>query len=351
MEFTLAFGAVGDFIAVIALIKDIITALDDCRGSAKDYRDVVQALGILGKTVQQVNQIYDDVDVARDLNDLKILAISSAGQIERCLKSFRDHNRKFKRSLGAGGAQHILQGVTRKIQWRFEEKDVTKFREDIKWYTTSLSMLLEVTTIRLMQRNHEARNAQAADYEKRTSSATSQSVQTLKQYFGAISQKIFSKLGFIAGIGLELQKSTSDLTAMMITLSGELGGIRNILMRLERPLNDEHFILEDITGRVFPVHLKAITSWDALEYILTDRFRGKRGARRVKGKKYTLQERGTHRQVDRSVDWESAFLPYQRIDMSLRCLDAQVSSPNASCASCPFCQTTSPEESGMEIQW
>lgn len=35
MELAFTFGAVGDFIALSVLIKDIIGALDDCRGSSK----------------------------------------------------------------------------------------------------------------------------------------------------------------------------------------------------------------------------------------------------------------------------------------------------------------------------
>ncbi|GJC96415.1 hypothetical protein ColKHC_05241 [Colletotrichum higginsianum] len=47
MEFTLTFGAVGDFIAVIEVVRSIIVALDDCRGSVKENRDVVQSLEVL----------------------------------------------------------------------------------------------------------------------------------------------------------------------------------------------------------------------------------------------------------------------------------------------------------------
>lgn len=147
MEFTLAFGAVGDFIAVIALIKDIITALDDSRGSAKDYRDVVHSLEILQRTVEQVSKIYDDHGVAKDLSDLRILAMNSVSRIQQGLKAFRDGNRKFESSLGTGAKKNVFQDVVRKIQWSFEEKDVNKFRDEMKGYTVSLSMLLDVTTV------------------------------------------------------------------------------------------------------------------------------------------------------------------------------------------------------------
>ncbi|EQB44460.1 hypothetical protein CGLO_16799 [Colletotrichum gloeosporioides Cg-14] len=351
MEFTLAFGAVGDFIAVISLIKDIITALDDSRGSVKDYRDVVRSFEVLQRTVQHVSQIYDDMGTAKDLGDLRILAMSSVSQIQQSLEGFRDRNRKFERSLGGGGAKNVFRDVVRKIRWNFEEKDVMKIRDEMKGYTASLSMLLDITTIRLMQRNHEVRAIQAADNEDRTAVTIRKSSQVLKQYAGAIGQRILSKLSFIAGLGVELRQSTSGLMPMMVSLSGELSGIKAILMRLERPLNDEHFILEDITGRAFPIHLKTITSWDAFEFILADRFRGKKGAHRVKGNRYSLQERASHRQIDRSTDWEGAFLPYQRIDMSLICREAGTGPQKKSSMSCPWCQTVAPVIFDTETQW
>lgn len=119
-----------------------------------------------------------------------------------------------------------------------------------------------------MQRNHDVRVANAADSEDRTSVTLHRSSQMLKQYVGAIGQRILSKLGFMVGLSMELRKSTSDLANMIVSLSGELSGVKAILMRLERPINDEHFVLEDITGRVFPIHLKTITSWMPLSISL-----------------------------------------------------------------------------------
>nr|XP_036575949.1 vegetative cell wall protein gp1 [Colletotrichum truncatum]KAF6782605.1 vegetative cell wall protein gp1 [Colletotrichum truncatum] len=139
---------------------------------------------------------------------------------------------------------------------------------------------------------------------------------------------------------------------MMMSLSGELGSIRTILMRLERPLGEEHthFVLEDATGRAFPVYLKTITSWDAFEYLITDRFKGKKGAHRVQRKRYALQNRGTQKEVDRSIHWDNAFLPHQRVDMSLICREAQALAQTTLAPSCPFCGSISPGEADIEVQ-
>ncbi|KAM0244019.1 hypothetical protein ACHAP5_006683 [Fusarium lateritium] len=122
-------------------------------------------------------------------------------------------------------------------------------------------------------------------------------------------------------------------------------------MRLDRGPSDEHFMLDDITGRAIPIHLKTVTSWEMLDFILKERFKGKKGARRIQRKLYSLQEDNTHRGVNWSTPWESAFLPYQKVTMSLMCKEAKASNTGQKDApTCPFCQTPSDAETGVEIE-
>ncbi|KXH30526.1 hypothetical protein CNYM01_02937 [Colletotrichum nymphaeae SA-01] len=146
MEFTLTFGAVGDFIAVIEIVKNIIVALDDCRGSAKEYRAVVQSLGVLEKMLQLVANLYNDQGPASGFGDLKAIVLRNVEQIRLCLQGFSEKVQKFAPSLSTEGKKTTLKDVARKIQWKFEENDVEKFRAEIVGYTTSLDVLLEVTT-------------------------------------------------------------------------------------------------------------------------------------------------------------------------------------------------------------
>jgi hypothetical protein len=41
------FGSVGDFLSISILVKDLLLALDDSRGSSRDYQEVVRKLYIL----------------------------------------------------------------------------------------------------------------------------------------------------------------------------------------------------------------------------------------------------------------------------------------------------------------
>ncbi|GKT41094.1 uncharacterized protein ColSpa_01275 [Colletotrichum spaethianum] len=146
MEFALTFGAIGDFIAVIELIKNVILALDDCRGSAKEYRDVVYNLEILEKTLQQVAELYQSQSSDSHFGDLRAIALRSLQQIRLCLDELSDKILKFAPSLANGRTKNVFKDVAKKIQWKLEEKDIDKFRAEIMGYTMSLNMLLEVTT-------------------------------------------------------------------------------------------------------------------------------------------------------------------------------------------------------------
>lgn len=203
-----------------------------------------------------------------------------------------------------------------------------------------------------MQRNYESLVIEQSAAENRTAALIRQSEASLKTSLGSMCQDIVSRLRIVHKLGIELKNSTSHIFSMMHTIVGEMSGIKSIIMRLERGPGDEHFVLEDVTGRAFPIHLKTVTSWEVFEFILKERFKGQKGARRVQRKRYSLREDNTHQEIDESMPWESAFMPHQKVNMSLMCKamgdksqDGQVTS------SCPFCKTPSDRDTGVEVKW
>ncbi|KAI6773038.1 hypothetical protein HG530_003996 [Fusarium avenaceum] len=314
MDFGLSFGAVGDFISIALLIKDIIASLDDCRGSAKQYRELVQSLDILGQTLEVVQKTFEDPQFTDSLEDLSKISLTTVSQIQSCLQGFLDQIHKYETSLGvnASGSGNTLRSISRKIQWKLNEKDVDKFRTEIAGCTMTLKVLLEVTTMRVLQRNHNSLIQERSNTESRMAVMISQSAASLKGYMSHLGRQLISKLDMVNRLGEDLKRSTTQMMSMMFTITGDLSSIRAIVMRLDRGPCEEYFVLDDITGRTFPIHLKTITSWQMLDFVLKERFKGRKGARRIQRKLYSLQEDNTHRGVDWSTPWESAFLPYQR---------------------------------------
>jgi len=140
----------------------------------------------------------------------------------------------------------------------------------------------------------------------------------------------------------------------MFAVSGDLSIIRSVVLRLDRGVNNgEHFVLEDATGRSFPIHMKTITSWEAFNFILEDQFKGKKGERRTRRKLYSLHESSSNLEIDRSAHFESAFMPYQKVDMSLICkapMAPTTSDGETGLSSCPWCKTVSPGKLGDRVQ-
>ena len=147
MELALTFGAVGDFIALSVLIKDIIGSLDDCQGSSKVYQDLVRSLVILDGALCEVDQVFHDPRRANIAQRLCATALESVRQINDALQSFYDKLKKFRPSLGPGGSGNRLKDTARKIQFKMDEKEITAAEAEIRAYTVALSILLQPMTL------------------------------------------------------------------------------------------------------------------------------------------------------------------------------------------------------------
>jgi len=147
MEVAVTFGAFGDLLALGILIKDIIACLDDCRGSSKEYQDLVRSLTVLESTLGEVDQIFRDPRRANSAGRLCDTAMKSIRQIQESLKSFRDKLQKYQSSLTPGGSGNFMKDLARKIQFKLDEKDIAKFRGEVTGYTVALNLLMEAMTL------------------------------------------------------------------------------------------------------------------------------------------------------------------------------------------------------------
>lgn len=179
--------------------------------------------------------------------------------------------------------------------------------------------------------------------------------RTLLTCFRKIGHQILRKIAFLTQTTVEVKTSVMQIASTVLSLSLELSSFRLLLLSFGRPPDEEYFTLEDALGSTLPIHLRTITSWEALAFVLSERFKGMPGARRVRQKQYRLLEHATRREIVQGGDWKRSFSRYQRIDMSLLCKDSE---PNAAgtashvhTATCPWCKTDSYSDTSTQVQW
>lgn len=178
----------------------------------------------------------------------------------------------------------------------------------------------------------------------------------------AISGSILSSLSKLGEMCTQVKSvALKALLINMATYKVVLGLQNSLPIYIERSLINEPFILEDAIGRISPVHLQFISSWAAFEAVLETRFRGVQGYEKIISGHWTLQDHATGRDISRQSGWEGAFLPGQRVDMSLLFerettvngfdSSSRDRSDDDISAACPACRSDVPELGGRDIQW
>lgn len=112
-DMPLPFGvSVGDFVACIGLIKDIIDCLQDSQGSAAKYRGLLNSLESLQTALSKVKSVETE---SREKHALK----EAARQCGYTLSAFLAKIEKYQPSLKVGGSGSAFKDSLRKIQWAF----------------------------------------------------------------------------------------------------------------------------------------------------------------------------------------------------------------------------------------
>lgn len=167
--------------------------------------------------------------------------------------------------------------------------------------------------------------------------------------------KMWERWQWITQLGADLKDY------MMVVLQSNLAIYREVVMIRKHvatapgwALAEDPFLLEDAVGRVAPVHLRFITSWIAFEAVLEARFEGRKGFSKVRRGDYVLQEDSTEKEVDREMDWDLAFMPGQKINMSLvfrREQQIERMGTSDDSAVCPHCQEVNSGSPDQNVQW
>jgi hypothetical protein len=143
--------SVGDFIATLELIQDVVEALKESHGSSADFQELIRELYSLERALSVVKKLEVSPAQHSQLDAVK----QAATQCQITVDTFLRKNKKFLPTLGAAGAQHKWKGVLHKIQWRvYRKDDVDEFRAALSGHTSSINMLLLTVQMYVSWRYH-----------------------------------------------------------------------------------------------------------------------------------------------------------------------------------------------------
>jgi hypothetical protein len=135
-----AFGfSTGDFIAATRLVVGIIKALNDSRGSSRQYLELTNELRSLEIGLVHIKTLDSKITDVAQRATLRL-------QVDECYKAidgFLQKLEKYHVSLRLGGSTHVWKDALRKVQWRLcETEELASFRACISTHVQGIEMLL-----------------------------------------------------------------------------------------------------------------------------------------------------------------------------------------------------------------
>jgi hypothetical protein len=129
----------GDFMTGITLVKDIIKALNDSKGSSKEYLEVIAELRGLEIALIHVRAQYNDTAQIAQRSALR----QAVQDCETCIEVFLQSLQTYNGHLGINGSGNKWKDAIRKVQWRLcKAEELTSFHLKIASHVQNLEMLL-----------------------------------------------------------------------------------------------------------------------------------------------------------------------------------------------------------------
>ena len=112
------FGAVGDIISVYTLVKDLITALSETRGSSAEYQTTIHELQNLESILGERKSLATLCDYIGGYEYLAVSAQLKAEKIKALVVLFSEKIMKFHTSLKLGGSDNRARNGYWKLRWK-----------------------------------------------------------------------------------------------------------------------------------------------------------------------------------------------------------------------------------------
>ncbi|MCJ1377618.1 hypothetical protein MMC17_000713 [Xylographa soralifera] len=277
MSIGFTFGSLGDIVSICLIVKDLVEALDDSRGSSAEYQQLIRELRALEQILLQVDLLWRVCTSTVELNALRETSFRAAEQCRCSIESFLKKIKKYGPNLQESGSGSVVRDVFMKVRWHVTHADeLTKFRAEINAHYSALNMLLLTGTMKLTKVNDDNLNNRLTKDDERSRASllehraligsVNKRIKENNRLItngNTISQKIQDalRLDWIRQLGEDLKSFMKSIFSVNVATYKAVVAIQEGLpSRLERMLYQEPFILEDAIGRVAPVHMQFISS-------------------------------------------------------------------------------------------
>lgn len=161
-----------------------------------------------------------------------------------------------------------------------------------------------------------------------------------------VSSKLVESFDWIRRLGQDIKNMMQGIFMLASVTYNAISDIANrINGHPEWPISSGLLILEDSLGRIFPISLQFINSWDAFDAVMEVRFRHLQGHQMVQQKRYVLHESTANRDINRSFPWEAELRPGQQVVMCMLFSDYTTS------RGCPSCLLVPEGTEDAEVHW
>ncbi|KAI9692915.1 MAG: hypothetical protein M1822_004910 [Bathelium mastoideum] len=296
--------SIGDFIALINVTVTIVNALKDSTGSTKEYQDVVRELESLSLALINVR------DIKTDRTELKAALTSVVSNCGRTVQDFLNKIRRFEVSLGTPGcSRRKFRDGLRKIQWALYSKDdIRSFQMELYSHTASLNILLT-------QVNHIMSSAAQQEHQR----ALNDHSQALIRIESKLGQERIGASTMQVMILSAITQCLSEFRSLVaFILFSNLKLISCVVEASRIPPQvtfEKPVVFEDAHGRILPVQMVWIKSWENFETMLKMGFSDVPGLSLIKRGEYVLTDVHSKTDLQKTRPIQTAFRPGRKINM------------------------------------
>ncbi|KAH8587904.1 hypothetical protein B0O99DRAFT_601275 [Bisporella sp. PMI_857] len=364
----ITFGSVGDIIYTVQIAIQLLTALNESRGSASEFQELVKSLSAFHQILEQslvvdsfkLVEIWPTRSECPQLDAIHEAILPIVRECREGITMFLDTIiSRYGRSLAHGnGSRRKLKDIGKMLQWNiFESGAVARLQGKLD-NSHGMISLAYMCAQGAAKEKDQALICEKLDFVKIKQAEIE---QELDQRLEGIRNELARQASMLEGLTEEFKRvlsAISPITNSRIGISGfsddmfqiiqtlyQLHAIQQSIPKFSDPYRDKSVILEDSLGYTMRIPLETIRSWTVVKQVLIDSFSNRQGSGLVRDGRYVLQDIVTNSDLNPTIPFHLVTRPGQKIVMTMVFHSGYQDKANT----CPRCATVTLSSGGQDI--